>query len=52
MNDGRQQANGADSFLTTQVAAAGQQLAAEQAKIQALSSHANSLPSRPRPICR
>ena len=47
VNDGRQQANGADSFLTTQVAAAGQQLAAEQAKIQAFrSSHANSLPEQ------
>ena len=47
IKDGRQQAQGADSFLTTQVAQAGQQLAAEQAKIQAFrSAHAGSLPEQ------
>ncbi|MES2221027.1 MAG: hypothetical protein V4587_08690 [Acidobacteriota bacterium] len=47
VKDGRQQAQGADSFLTTQVAQAGQQLAAEQAKIQAFrSAHAGSLPEQ------
>lgn len=47
VNDGREQTQGADSFLTSQVAAAGQQLAAEQAKIQAFRSlHAGSLPEQ------
>ena len=47
MNDGRQQAQGADSFLTTQVVQAAQQLAAEQTKIQAFrSAHAGSLPEQ------
>jgi polysaccharide chain length determinant protein (PEP-CTERM system associated) len=47
MKDGRQQAQGADSFLTTQVVLAAQQLAAEQAKIQAFrSAHAGSLPEQ------
>jgi polysaccharide chain length determinant protein (PEP-CTERM system associated) len=47
LKDGRQQAQGADSFLTTQVNQAAQQLAAEQAKIQAYrSAHAGSLPEQ------
>jgi polysaccharide biosynthesis transport protein len=47
LKDGRQQAQGADSFLTTQVAQAAQQLSAEQAKIQAYrSAHAGSLPEQ------
>ncbi|MGO8719742.1 MAG: hypothetical protein ACLQMO_11050 [Acidobacteriaceae bacterium] len=47
VNDGREQAQGADSFLTSQVASAGQQLAAEQGKIQAFrSAHPGSLPEQ------
>jgi succinoglycan biosynthesis transport protein ExoP len=47
VKDGRQQAQGANSFLTTQVTEAGKQLAAEQAKIQAFrSAHAGSLPEQ------
>jgi succinoglycan biosynthesis transport protein ExoP len=47
VNDGREQAQGADSFLTSQVASAGRQLAAEQAKIQGFrSAHAGSLPEQ------
>lgn len=47
VEDGRAQARGADSFLTSQVATAGQQLAAEQAKIQAFrSAHVGSLPEQ------
>ena len=47
LKDGRRQAQGADSFLTTQVAEAGRQLATEQAKMQAFrSAHAGSLPEQ------
>jgi polysaccharide chain length determinant protein (PEP-CTERM system associated) len=47
LKDGRRQAQGADSFLTTQVAEAGRQLATEQAKVQAFrSAHAGSLPEQ------
>ncbi len=47
VKDGRKQAQGANSFLTSQVAEAGRELAAEQAKIQAFrSAHAGSLPEQ------
>ena len=47
VQDGRQQAQGADSFLTTQVKQAQEQLSAEQAKIEAFrGAHAGSLPEQ------
>ncbi|MGC1870116.1 MAG: hypothetical protein WA700_04090 [Acidobacteriaceae bacterium] len=47
LREGRQRSQGAYAFLTSQLNAAGERLAAQQAKIQAYrSSHAGSLPEQ------